>query len=253
MSAVTSSRGAAAVAWLATAGQALLDLLYPPRCPGCGKIGVVYCAACQAAIEPVPAPACPRCGHPAETVRLCPTCERTPSALDHIAATAVFASPLREAIHALKYDNNRSLARPLGERMAAFWQAGHMEADLIVPVPLHRSRQAERGYNQAALLAHVLGQATGIPVAERTVMRKKATRQQALLNAVERRANVKDAFTCRADMTGKRIVLLDDVCTTGSTLEACASALRAAGAASVWAFTLARARWEPGRPAPDAA
>jgi ComF family protein len=138
--------------------------------------------------------------------------------------------------------------------MAAAWRRGNFAADVIIPVPLHTARQAERGYNQAALLARIVSQEVGVPIGETALVRAKATQQQALLKAVERRENVRDAFACRGDVRGKHVVLVDDVCTTGSTLEACAAALRASGAASVCAFTLARARWEPGfaGPAPDA-
>ena len=236
--------------WPAAAGRTLLDLLFPPRCPGCGRMGMLFCDACQARIEPPPAPACLRCGRPHEAAELCPTCRETPTHLDRIASSAIFAHPLRDAIHDLKYNNGRSLARPLGARMAASWQQNGFTADLIVPVPLHTARLRERGYNQAALLGHVLSRSVGVPTAEKTLVRQKATLQQAKLGAVERRENVRDAFTCRSDLTGQSIVLVDDVCTTGSTLEACATALRAAGAASVWAFTLARARWEPGHASP---
>jgi ComF family protein len=218
-------------------------------------MGFTFCAACQGRIEPPTAPACIRCGHPTDAEQLCPTCRETPSSLDRIASSAIFAHPLRDAIHDLKYNDGRSLARPLGVRMAASWQQGGFTADLIIPVPLHAARLAERGYNQAALLARVLSETVGVPIDEAAIVRQKATLQQARLKAVERRENVKDAFTaCRGDLTGKSIALIDDVCTTGSTLEACAQALRAAGAASVWAFTLARARWEPGHagPGPDA-
>jgi ComF family protein len=239
---------------LAAAGQALLDLFFPPRCPGCGRVGALFCDACQARIEPLPAPACPRCGRPSEAVALCPRCRETPSHLDRIASSAVFAHPLRDAIHELKYNNGRSLARPLGARMVAAWQQSRFTADLIVPVPLHPARLAERGYNQSALLARVLSQQVGVPIAEKAIVRRKATLQQSKLSATERRENVKDAFASRGDLPGQSIVLIDDVCTTGSTLEACAEALRDSGAASVWAFTLARARWEPGHasPVPDA-
>ncbi len=233
-------------------GGALLDLLFPPRCPGCGRIGTVFCQPCQARIEPVPAPACIRCGRPAAIAGLCPICRATPSNLDRIASSAVFAPPLREAIHNLKYDNIRVLAKPLGLRMASYWQQHAFTAGVIVPVPLHKNRQAERGYNQSALLARVLAQETGIPLDEKLIVRHKATREQTHLNAVERRENVTGAFSCRGDATGLNIVLVDDVCTTGSTLEACAGALRTAGAAGVWAFTLARARGEPGYTGADA-
>ena len=150
-----------ALTLLRQGGTALLDLVYPPRCPGCGSIGTVLCASCQARIEPPPTPACIRCGHPTSTESLCPTCRATPSHLDRIAASAVFASPLREAIHELKYNNGRALARPLGARMAAYWQEHEFAADVIVPVPLHRARLAERGYNQAALLARVARSSDG--------------------------------------------------------------------------------------------
>ncbi len=239
--------------WLSAAGQGLLDLLYPPRCAGCGRVGALFCAACQARIEPLPAPACPRCGSPAPIAELCPTCRGIPSHLDAITATAVFAHPLREAIHALKYDNAASLAGPLGARMTDAWRAARLSADLIVPVPLHRARLAERGYNQAALLARVLGRSVGVPVDERSLVRERATAHQVGLGRSERQVNVAGAFSCRRDLSGQCVAVLDDVCTTGSTLEACAEALRAAGAISVWAFTLARARWAPGQTtAPDA-
>ena len=90
----------------------------------------------------------------------------------------------------------------------------------------------------------------GVPIDETALVRARPTQQQATLKALERRKNVEEAFACRGDVADKNVVLIDDVCTTGSTLEACAVALRAAGAASVWAFTLARARWEPGHPGP---
>ncbi len=262
------------------AGQRLLDLVFPPRCPGCGRLGILFCDSCQAQIEPIILPVCRRCGRPtsedvtglsAKSFRaespgplgaagaggagfgdvLCAACQATPSNLDGIRAVGIFAHPLREAIHALKYENCRGLAAPLGARMADAWSYAHPPADLLMPVPLHVSRVAERGYNQSALLARVLGFTAGVPVVEGILVRQKATLPQVGLNWHERRRNVSDAFVCRGSMKGQRVVLVDDVCTTGATLEACAAVLREGGASSVWGFTLARPRGEPGTPPPD--
>lgn len=243
---------------IVTAGRALLDLIYPPRCPGCGRMGVLFCDACQAKIEPLHVVACLRCGRPISGGAVCFDCRRPPSPLDDVAATAVFGDPLRPAIHALKYENVRDLARPLGARMAAFWPAAWRPGepgapDLIIPVPLHGSRVRERGYNQSALLTRVLGPAAGIPIHEKTLTRRRATRPQVGLDAAGRRENVAGAFAVRSNVEGRRIVLVDDVCTTGATLEACAAALKAAGAVVVWGYTLSRARWEPGASLPPGA
>ena len=127
-------------------GQSLLDLIYPPRCPGCGRMGVAFCEGCQAQVELILPPVCRRCGCTLPEEDLCSRCRALASSLDGIVAVAVFADPLRQAIHALKYENNTTLAAPLGAMMVDVWRRGGLpQADLIVPVPLHTRRQAERG------------------------------------------------------------------------------------------------------------
>jgi len=229
----------------ARAGQSLLDLVYPPRCPGCGRMGIAFCERCRAQVELILPPVCRRCGCVLPQEGLCARCRALPSSLDAVLAVAVFADPLRPAIHALKYENNTALAAPLGSMMVELWRRGGApQADLILPVPLHTRRQAERGYNQSRLLARVLGRGVGVPVDEHTLIRERPTLPQVGLDVTERRQNVEGAFACRGDLRGKTVVVVDDVCTTGATLEACAAALRAGGAAGVWGFTLARARWD---------
>ena len=181
---------------------------------------------------------------------LCDRCREAPLQLDGLLACAFHSDPLRQAIHQFKYEDLRSLAGLLGKLMAEGWMVlapPNAGVDVIVPVPLHPTRQRQRGYNQSALLARELGTYLCHPVVEDVLVRTKPTAPQVGLNAQERRANVRDAFRCAGTgLSGKRVLLIDDVCTTGSTLESAGIALREADTASVWAYTLARAR--PGPP-----
>jgi ComF family protein len=132
--------------------------------------------------------------------------------------------------------------------MADYWLENPMPVDLVAPVPLHPAHQRERGYNQADLLARVFGRMIGMPVGAVGLRRVRHTRSQMSLNAADRRENVHAAFSYQArdnvhGVSGQRVLIVDDVCTTGSTLEACSVALKAAGAAGVWGFTLARASY----------
>jgi ComF family protein len=218
-------------------------------------MGVLFCDACRALVEPVFPPVCRLCGVPWAD-GLCPSCRQRSTALQGIAAAAYFSGPLREAIHSLKYRGNRSLAAPLSDYLLEAWRRTWpclgSPPDLIVPVPLHRRRLADRGYNQSALLARSLGRSLGVPLAESVLVRDLNTPPQAGLDRAARQRNVSGAFACQGDVAGRCVVLVDDVCTTGATLEACAAALKAANAATVWALTLGRARWLTGQPAPDA-
>jgi ComF family protein len=173
---------------------------------------------------------------------LCAACRRQASYLVGVRSVGYYATPLREAIHALKYSLVRVLAEPLGALLATTLAQCSLPVNVVVPVPLHRSRQRYRGFNQADLLARALGQRAGLPVVADCLARCRATRSQVGLNASERRANVQDAFVCAgARLRGARVLLLDDVLTTGATLESAAQALLNGGAAGVWALTLARA------------
>lgn len=154
---------------------------------------------------------------------------------------ALFDGAIRRAIHAFKYRHVAALGEPLGNILAEFWQQVAWPVDLIVPVPLHSHRQRERGYNQAALLAQGLVRAAHLPLRANALQRVRATASQMTLDAAQRRSNVNAAF--RSDdngLRGKRVLLVDDVCTTGATLNACAVALKSAGAVEVWGLTLAR-------------
>jgi ComF family protein len=161
--------------------------------------------------------------------------------IDGVLATGAFAPPLQPAIYSLKYHGLRRLAEPLGDRLAQTWQAAGLHADMIVPVPLHPERLAERGYNQAELLAGALAERLALPMRDDVLVRVRATPSQVHLHPAERRNNVHGAFACGLELTGSHVLLIDDVCTTGATLEACAATLRGHGAGAVWGLTVARA------------
>lgn len=229
--------------------RALLDAVFPPTCVGCGRVGSLFCAHCAQAVAPTPPPLCPRCGRPQSHGNgLCRLCRQDPHPpLRLVRAAALHASPLRAAIHALKYENHPELAEPLARYLIATAMqepfASLMEQiHVVIPVPLHDERLATRGYNQSALLARNFAAHWGLPVEETWLRRIRATQSQVGLNATERRQNVSGAFQARGAVAGKRILLVDDVFTTGSTLNACAAALRQAGAADMVALALATPR-----------
>ncbi len=207
----------------------LLDLVFPPRCPGCRVRGVVLCSRCL-----------DRCRHlrndssgpvrPARTALL-----RVSVALYQ------YDAPLREAIHLLKYRRRRALARPLGELLVAALPPEVRACDAVVAVPLHRSRLRERGFNQSELLAEAVAADLGRGIV-RGLERTRATEHQVGMDRRAREANVRGAFAWRGGTPPAAVLLLDDVLTTGATLRECARALRAAGVREVYGVALAGER-----------
>jgi ComF family protein len=235
--------------------DALLSVLLAPACAACDDPldhptrGPV-CAACWRAILPITPPICDRCGDPLPTWRdvslplaRCPRCRRTHRVIDRARAIGVYDGALRAVIHALKYEGRRSLARPLGQLMRQRGADMLEGAACVVPVPLHASRRRQRGFNQAGDLAQHLG----VPVCA-ALRRVRATPTQTGLPAARRHRNVRDAFAATRSahaLIGAIVVLIDDVSTTGATLEACARALKQAGVTEVRALTAARVVGRP--------
>jgi len=149
---------------------------------------------------------------------------------------------MRQAIHQLKYGNLRALAVPLAKLLQDYLLTTPMPGDVLVPVPLHQKRLRERGYNQSSLLAKELGKLTSLPVINDCLIRQRHAPPQTKTSTVaERQSNVANAFTCRNHrLRDKQVLLIDDVSTSGATLDACAAALKEAGAVSVWGLVLAR-------------
>jgi ComF family protein len=164
--------------------------------------------------------------------------------IDGIRAVGYLEGALQTAIHRFKYSNLRPLAAPLGELASDYLIDHRLPVDTVVPVPLHSRRLRERGYNQAALLAGEIGRAAQMTVVDDVLQRVRSTAPQVGLSAAQRRENVRGAFQCtNASLKDRNVLLVDDVCTTGATMESCSIALRAAGVGVVWGLALARERW----------
>jgi competence protein ComFC len=217
-----------------------LDLLFPLQCIECGDEGNLLCARCSQALPEIEPPVCRRCGTPTGGSRLCRACSSHSPVIEGIRSLFPFEGTARKAVLRLKYGHLKTMAVPLGELMADYLRRNPLPVRLIVPVPLHPKRLRQRGYNQASLLADRVSQITGLPALEGMVRTRDTVSQTRTMSAAQRRENVAGAFRCRQKLDGESILLVDDVCTTGATLNACARALKAAGAGRVWGITVAR-------------
>jgi ComF family protein len=244
--------GAALKTTVKQTAAGLLDLVYPPRCLVCERPGApVVCDACAAAFAPVPEPGCPVCGRPQEgdECRLCALAAESGGwGFDAARGAAVYSGPMRHAVHRLKYGGAENLGEPLGAFLANRLVADGLLPDAgriqgVVAVPMHTGRERRRGYNQARLIAAPVAAMLGVPLVDaRAVTRTRKTAAQVGLSPDARRRNLDaGAFAVGepAAVAGRHLLLVDDVFTTGTTASACAAALRAAGAASVTAATLA--------------
>lgn len=218
----------------------MADAVLAAECFLCGREGGVQ-PVCRACAERLPlwagATACPCCGLPGTQGETCGRCLRAPPGFDGTLALFEYGFPVVQMVQALKYGGALELAPWLGTRLSKLAHGGW---DVLLPVPLHARRLGERGFNQALELARPLAKAWGVPVAPRLARRVKLTPAQAGLSARERARNLRAAFQVTGDVSGLRVAVVDDVMTTGATLDALARALKAAGAARVDNLVVAR-------------
>jgi ComF family protein len=207
-----------------------LDLVFPPLCVGCRRIGRWICPHCWPHVAWLYDRTCGMCGVPSGS-NPCLRCHTPSSPIRTVVAVAEFADDAREAVHALKYEGRHAISGMMGRLMAS--TARDIEAQAVVPLSLHASRRRERGYDQARLLAKAVAVELQVPYRKDGVERIRKTRQQATLSADDRRANVQGAFRSRLHLQGQTVLLVDDVCTTGATLESAAHALRDVGAGQI--------------------
>lgn len=228
--------------WLERAWTTAAALLWPARCLGCGRRDAPFCPACWAALPRLRPPLCPRCSRPQPGGAVCAECRQREPALLAVRAACSYRGAVAVAVRHLKYRQERYLVAALGQLLVGCLAARPLAVDALVPVPLDARRARWRGFNQSALLAAEVARALDRPLLDAALRRQRPTRPQVGLSARERRANVRDAFACteRTAVAGRRLLLVDDVMTTGATLEACAAALHGAGAAAVYGLVVAR-------------
>ncbi len=218
-------------------------MVFPPVCANCRKVGKLVCPACYQQIQWIKKPVCSSCGRVVASDQLvCKGCFAQPLPLAQIRAATVFTEPISTIIHKLKYEGVFGLGDVLADMMVYAWHQWQIGVDVVAPIPLHPDREKKRGYNQSALLAQRFSQQVGLAYAPDLLKRTKFTVPQVSLNAEERAKNVQDAFAV-ADgrFGGRRVLLIDDVCTTGSTMTAAACVLLECGATAVSGYCLARA------------
>lgn len=221
----------------------VVSFVFPPTCAVCKQVGAIICDSCMETLPRLQTSICSMCSRRLrQPMDVCWACRKRPFPLKKIRALFQYIAPVKTLIHKLKYTNNFALAEPLGQAMADAWPMWEQSSTLVIPVPLHPQRQRERGYNQSTLLANAFVADLNYPVVTTALQRVRNTRPQIELAAHERAENVQAAFVAEETaVSGHHVLLIDDVCTTGSTLTACANALTAVGAASVSAYCLARA------------
>lgn len=238
--------------------ERFLDWLYPSRCGVCGNFcDTPICSDCQSKWRLVTTPYCLWCGKPfeplAKTSPLCGLCLQGRYRFHGARSVVRYEGIGRETVHALKFNGKARLAKPMGKAMAqvlhqvlqgdnALLPEGWQSPDFLIPVPLHPKTERIRGYNQAALLAEVVGEALGIPVLPRLLTQVRPTKPQASLGEKERWENIKGAFAVTdAEMVqGKVVVVVDDVMTTGATLQEAAKVLQRAKVRQIYCLTFAR-------------
>lgn len=217
------------------------QILPAQPCVLCGSMSHdgLWCAACDRALPYLDAANCPGCALPAPRGEVCGRCLKHPLLFTRTTAVFGYAYPLDKLIQAMKYGERLALACAFAERLAQRIDRSHLP-DCVIPMPLHPAKLRERGFNQSQLLAAGLARELDLKLLPHACRRVRDTPPQSALPWKERKKNVRDAFRCDVELTGKRVALVDDVLTTGASLNALAKAVKKRGATEISAWVVAR-------------
>lgn len=218
-----------------------VDFIYPPECAGCNSSGEIWCKDCQESVHTITEPICPLCGYPSIKTEICSNCQETPPPYTALRSWAEYEGPLREALHNLKYKNDLELGNVFSSALVTIIRALNWNFDFIIPMPISPNHYKVRGYNQSMVIARPIALALGISIANNLVERNKETRSQVNLNREERFKNLQSAFSANsAKLLNKKVLLVDDICTTGATISSCSKTLKDAGCSEIYCLTVAR-------------
>lgn len=218
-----------------------IDVLYPPSCAVCGHEGVRFCDDCRSQMRLIGANICEICGEPLHQRGICDRCQNEPPPFSALRSYAEFNGPLREALHSLKYQNNLALGDTFSSLLIPMIQKLGWQFDLVLPVPISRSKRKERGYNQAGLIAYPISLAFDVIYSDSLLFRKFEVKSQVGLSREERFKNLHNAFQGNsAKLNKKKVLLVDDVTTTGATIISCAKALQESGCERIYSITVAK-------------
>ena len=221
--------------------KTVVDFVMPLMCVHCEDEGSLLCETCISNAPAMPAHVCTKCGEKtAEHVRYCGDCVALPPPLDRLVPIHRYGGSARSAIHALKYRHITAIAPEMAAQMSSSRFFKRAKLNCVVPVPMHENRLRERGYNQAALLARQVAHTNELAYIEDGLVKNRDTQSQVELSRLERARSLSRAFAANYDFADAHVLLVDDVCTTGSTLMNCAVALKRAGARRVSAVVFAK-------------
>ena len=216
--------------------------MFPPTCAGCNRTGFKWCPDCAKKLHLIIKPVCQICGRPIGKDGVCSLCLVNPPAYKSMRSWAIYEGPLRNALLKLKYLRNITIGDELAQQVMPVLESYHWLIDCVVPIPLGKKRKEERGYNQVGMIAFSLAALAKWEYMPGALIRTRETVSQVGLSSPERKENVRDAFGCQSCVViGKTLLLVDDITTTGATMQEGAKALLAGGAKEVYGFTIARA------------